>query len=366
MNQANQYRKGHAVEELKSLAAGRWFDILIAAGIDADKLNGKGHPCPKCGGRDRFAAFPNINGRGAVHCRHCFTRGTDPSPGDGITSLQWILGLDFRATLGWLADYLGCKPSQRINFRGPQRVIASDDRNATKEPATDFDDLAKRYFVEMSRERREGLAKRLNVHPRSLVRLRVGYSEQHQATTWPMVDSGGRCVGLRLRGHDGNNWSLKGGKAGLFVPDGIHTQMPTLFIAEGPTDAAALMTIGIPAIGRPSCTGAMPSTVNFVRRIEAKYVVLVADNDEAGIAGANILARLLVTVADVVRIITPGKLSEDCRSFVAGGGRKSDGDELVADAEGLCIAVRRRINNEIPADRNQRSWMNNQRNRSKV
>ena len=158
MNQANQYQHGHAVEELKSLAAGRWFDILIAAGIDADKLNGKGHPCPKCGGRDRFAAFPTIKGRGAVHCRHGFTRGTDPSPGDGIASLQWILGLDFRATLGWLADYLGCKPSQRINFRGPQRVIASDDRNATREPATDFDDLAKRYFVEMSRERREGLA----------------------------------------------------------------------------------------------------------------------------------------------------------------------------------------------------------------
>ena len=89
MNSSDQQRNGvHAVEELKSLAAGRWFDILIAAGIDADKLDGRGHACPKCGGRDRFAAFPNINGRGAVHCRHCFTRGTDPSPGDGIATLQ--------------------------------------------------------------------------------------------------------------------------------------------------------------------------------------------------------------------------------------------------------------------------------------
>ena len=356
MNRTDHYHRGPAVEELKQLAAGRWFDILIAAGIDADRLNGKGHPCPKCGGRDRFAAFPNINGRGAVHCRHCFTRGTDPSPGDGIATLQWILGLDFRATLGWLADWLGVKHSgANVSPVNPRRVVAVGDgriRRESDEPKHDFDKLAKRFFTEMSRERREGLAKRLIVHPRSLVRLRVGYSEQHQATTWPMVDSGGRCVGLRMRGHDGNKWSYRGGKAGLFVPDGIHSRMPKLHIAEGPTDAAALMTIGIPAIGRPSCTGAMPATVNFVRRIEAKDIVLVADNDEAGRAGAEILARLLVTVADVVRIITPGKPGEDCRAFVAAGGRRADIDEMTMQAEGLCISVRRHINNVNAAERN--------------
>ena len=102
-----------------------------------------------------------------------------------------------------------------------------------------MDELAKRYFVECSRERREGLAKKLNVSARSLVRLRVGYSEQHQATTWPMVDSSGRCIGIRLRGHDGDKWSYRGGKAGLFVPDGITTSIKRLFIAEGPSDAAA-------------------------------------------------------------------------------------------------------------------------------
>ena len=104
MNQRNQSSQRIDVADIKALAAGRWYDILIAAGIDADKLDGRGHPCPKCGGRDRFAAFPNINGRGAVHCRQCFTKGTTPPPGDGLATLQWLLGLDFPATLGWLAD----------------------------------------------------------------------------------------------------------------------------------------------------------------------------------------------------------------------------------------------------------------------
>lgn len=83
-------RGSPSVEDIKSLAAG----------IPADRLDGRGLQCPKCGGNDRFAAFPNINMRGAVHCRQCLTRGTSPSPGDGIATLQWLLDLDFRATLG--------------------------------------------------------------------------------------------------------------------------------------------------------------------------------------------------------------------------------------------------------------------------
>ncbi|MEM9367538.1 MAG: primase-helicase zinc-binding domain-containing protein [Planctomycetota bacterium] len=346
-----------SVGELKALAAGRWFDILIAAGIDADKLNGKGHPCPKCGGRDRFAAFPNINGRGAVHCRHCFTRGCDPSPGDGIASLQWILGLDFRATLGWLADWLGVrKESERRTPRPVARRTVPSNRIVSSEPLEsliDFDDLAKRFFCEMSRERREHLAKRLSVDPRSLVRLRVGYSEQDQATTWPMVDSGGRCVGLRMRGHDNNKWSYRGGRGGLFVPDGISTSIKRLFVCEGPSDVAALLSIGLPAIGRPSCTGAVPATVNFVRRIECHDVAIVADHDEAGQNGAKRLARLLVTVANTVRIITPGNPGDDARKFVAQGGTPGDFDQMLANADALMLAIRRCVpSNQRNVERN--------------
>ena len=88
----------------------------------------------------------------------------------------------------------------------------------------------------------------------------------------------------------------------------------------------------------------MPATVNFVRRIGATDIIIVADHDEAGRAGADMLARLLVTVADCVRIITPGKPGDDVRSFIAAGGTRSDLDDLIAEAPGMSIAVRRLVN----------------------
>ena len=40
---------------IKVAAAGRWPEILAAlGGIPAEVLDGQHHPCPKCGGKDRF------------------------------------------------------------------------------------------------------------------------------------------------------------------------------------------------------------------------------------------------------------------------------------------------------------------------
>ena len=47
--------KGIDVEALKRQAAGRWPELLSTlGGVSADILDGKNHPCPKCGGTDRF------------------------------------------------------------------------------------------------------------------------------------------------------------------------------------------------------------------------------------------------------------------------------------------------------------------------
>ena len=47
---------GMNVDTLKAAAKGRWPEILAAvAGIDVGLLDGKHHPCPKCGGSDRWS-----------------------------------------------------------------------------------------------------------------------------------------------------------------------------------------------------------------------------------------------------------------------------------------------------------------------
>lgn len=100
-------RQTLSIDELLTASRGRWLEILDDAGLPHDILNGRGHPCPKCGGRDRFAAWPDVADRGAVHCRHCFTKGADPKPGDGLASLRWLLGADTACACRWLASWLG-------------------------------------------------------------------------------------------------------------------------------------------------------------------------------------------------------------------------------------------------------------------
>ena len=348
----NGPNRSPSVEDIKSLAAGRWFDILIAASIPADRLDGRGHGCPKCGGNDRFAAFPNINMRGAVHCRQCFTRGTVPSPGDGIATLQWLLDLDFRATLGWLVDYLGCDSSQRTLFRrGHRRNVqateATDDPASPDDSAIDFDTLAYDCFSRMTDSMIDGLATSLGVERRSLIRLRVGYAPKHRASTWPMVDSGGRCVGLRMRSLHGNKkFSYRGGRSGIFVPDGIPATTKRLYVCEGPTDTAAIISIGIDAIGRSSCNGNLATIVNFVRRLGCNDVVVVADNDGPGRSGAKQLASVLITVAECVRMIHPVEANSDIRDWVRAGHTSADFDEMVFEAPAMTLGVRRRVRTE--------------------
>ncbi len=43
-----------SIRELKAAACGQWAGILIDAGIAAHCLEPGGHPCPLCGGVDRF------------------------------------------------------------------------------------------------------------------------------------------------------------------------------------------------------------------------------------------------------------------------------------------------------------------------
>lgn len=92
-NPRSKSHNNYSIDDLMRLAAGRWIEILMAAGIPSDALDGRrGRPCPRCGGRDRFAPMIDVAERGAVLCRHCHNGGTDPRAGDGLAALRWWLG----------------------------------------------------------------------------------------------------------------------------------------------------------------------------------------------------------------------------------------------------------------------------------
>ena len=69
-------------QEVHNYAAGKWQQILLRNGITGDVLDGKHHPCPGCGGKDRMR-FDNKEGRGTFFCNG----GGSPAAGDGFEAL---------------------------------------------------------------------------------------------------------------------------------------------------------------------------------------------------------------------------------------------------------------------------------------
>lgn len=118
---------------------------------------------------------------------------------------------------------------------------------------------------------------------------------------FPEYDGRVRVVGISLRRNDGSKYAVRTSTRGLTLPIGIleDTSQPLwtgpLFVAEGATDTASLLSVGCLAIGRPA---ANPSAnvryflIDFLQNHPAFHlnrpIVIVADNDEhgAGIQGA--------------------------------------------------------------------------------
>jgi hypothetical protein len=110
-------------------------------------------------------------------------------------------------------------------------------------------------------------------------------------------------VGIHLR-TDARKFAVPGSTNGLFVPSRLNFTR-ILFITEGVTDAAALLSLGFQAIGRPSCRGGSAHLVDFLRRHKPPSIVIVADHDEAGECGAVALVGKLLSLYPKVRVVTP-------------------------------------------------------------
>lgn len=135
-----------------------------------------------------------------------------------------------------------------------------------------------------------------------------------------MRDGNGRLRGFRFRGWDGGKSTLKGTHEGIFLPTTLRP-VERIFIAEGPSDTAALLDLGANAVGRPSCTGGVAFIERLVRRMRPSCVVIAADADGPGQQGAETLARKLLPLA-TVRIITPP--AKDVREWLVAGGANPD------------------------------------------
>ncbi len=207
----------------------------------------------------------------------------------------------------------------------PRRVLISNQK-----PLPDLTPLARQYQHAANVDRLHAFAASLDVKAESLAEFGVGWSVDHAAWTFPMRDpQTEKVTGIRLRRPDGAKFSVKDGKESLFLSDTMTNNDPVLIIAEGASDAIASHSIGFQnAVGRPSCTGGTQHLVALVRMRKPASAVIVSDNDEPGIRGANSLAGTLSLYCRETRVITPPTNFKDLRQWVAAGATRADVDQL--------------------------------------
>jgi hypothetical protein len=153
----------------------------------------------------------------------------------------------------------------------------------------------------------------LGVSYESLCAIGAAWSYYHNAWAFPMHDGQGNVIGIRLRDVNGRKWAVSGSKSGLIVPR-VQPQ-DLLYVCEGPTDAAAVISLGFFAVGRPDCRSKPEYVVSTARRFGVKRVVVVSDSDGVGLLGSKELVAMLKGF--LVKLWTPPV--KDIRDYISLG-----------------------------------------------
>ena len=141
---------------------------------------------------------------------------------------------------------------------------------------------------------------------------------------FPMCDARGQVIGVRLRRDDGAKYCIPGSQNGLFVPRFATGDDEQIYVVEGPTDCAALLSIGMTAIGRPSNSVGNEMLFDYLLRCR-REIVLFRDRDTKQAAKAatiNFARELAVGLAlckESVKVISPPRGIKDARDWVAAG-----------------------------------------------
>lgn len=182
----------------------------------------------------------------------------------------------------------------------------------------------------------DGLSMSLGVSMDALERLEPAWDSRHQAFAFPMRDGDGSIIGIRLRSYEGRKWAVSGSRSGLFYSPDMQ-QCEEIVVLEGPTDTAAALTIGLNAVGRPSCNSGIEDLVRLVARLHVRKVTIVSDNDREhrrptddsiwrpGPDGAFYLPQKL---RRIYRVVVPPR--KDFRDWATSAGLDREGFETYA------------------------------------
>ena len=267
----------------------------------------KAHPCPVCGRPDWCSLF--ADGGGAICMRVPSNRPT--RNGGHLHFLR--------------------NQTPRPRGRRPFARLVAAMKSAKRDPM-ELTALHDRHVAAVAAGPLAEFAADLGVTAAALRRVGLGWSGL--AWSFPMHDARGRVVGIRYRDPTtGAKWAERGGSEGVFGDaGGWSAGTPALLIVEGPTDLAATFDLMCEAsafsrcvaVGRPSCAGGVDVLRRLVRRLRPGKVGILADADEPGLGGADVLARLLAADGTPVRVCRPPGDHKDIRAWRGAGATGAD------------------------------------------
>lgn len=333
------------IEVIRDAAATRWPEIMSnLAGIDQAILDGKHHPCPRCGGTDRFRFFADSTG-GAI-CNKCLQN----KNGDGFAVLQWLTGHDFGHVITDVAGYLGVKPTKNNRKRkeaDPEEHLVFRDWNEIlvalwcdrKPPITP--EAVRLVGGRLATYRDQWQVIALPVRsPTDPDAVPIGWVIYPlNGKTLPVYQANGSVTWVKIK-------TLPGTQPGLI---GHMTGGQKIVKTEGPSDALTLLSqcvvdgedIVCNVHGAKEDPRKLPGWVDY---ITGKNVVVVHDADKAGEEGATAVGDRpgwatfsAIHAASCRRARLPYDLTEDhgkdLRDYFLGGHTRSDWDQLVAEAD---------------------------------
>lgn len=334
------------LETVKQSASERWPEILSSlGGCPIELLDGRHHPCPKCGGRDRFRLIDAACG--AVFCNQCFSERN----GDGLAALGWLRGWAFKDTLKSLAEYLNVSLKPVAGAKVTKTPAAP--RGKSKAVFVTFPAAIKEIL-------RENLPKDLSLGRPKLARVdrydtfavvRVDVptppGEKQRKTFRPIHQ-------VKLQdGRSALKFGYPDGQRPLFrrAEMAAAADKSLLLVCGGEKAAEAAATLGFPAT---TCAGGEEAAKNSDWQPAgefAKAIVLI-DNDPAGHKYGQAVTRALADVnpsMPVNVLLLPNLPPKgDVVEWIAAGGTREKLLELIENLEGKTGIVGSTLDNKKP------------------
>lgn len=222
-------------------------------------------PCRICGGPDNCKVSDD---GGAVWCGRVADGSVRQNAGG-----QYLHRLTDSRPQGLAARYE--HPSHRR-----QRASRQQDRERSRAVIDwQWETRLTLRHLHLPRKRQE-LADKLGVSAAALERLRVGWSGRYDCWTFPERNAAGQIIGLSRRYPDGAKKQWPGGQRGLTFARDWLADSGSVFLVEGGSDTAAMLSVGLCAIGRPSNTGGVDLLIRLLSDLpDDRDVFVIGEND---------------------------------------------------------------------------------------